>query len=610
MIQNTNIKSDNIFSIFPEYNTGLNLLPKDSLRTAVPDRETAVDEVKLKTSSNSGTKRKILFGSTIASTILTAGILGLVFIKGSHSNGFKKKISEYTAKLAHEIQESSQTTKNLPQKIIYHQKRAIKKVLDFLQATSNFTTFKDYGSNKALNKIGGPAKAFSDKSTSFFRRIVDRTLGKKYNRVEVDINDLASLLKEYDIKTLRSLDASQLKQKIKIKGTTRTLEEWINLLEKEIQRMESTFDKNFSRGARKLRGHKRLELLKNLPKKIHDRFFSKGKQSLLNINNYKTYATEDLARPVQEELRRDIITAKKQISNNIPSISEQIRSNLKLFSDTVKPGDETSRTTIQTLRQKLEMFKNCSGEHEAKARENITKEIISVIDDFVKKLTDNTSYSTEEQQRMRQFLSEIKDDLISCGTNGSKGALEEIMTILKGLSGTTLKGKKGTIISQSSYKDFSKLSGKISKELKKATDLEIGEYFLKQAELTVGSAPTDVASVLLPIGTGAYAITKGDNKDERISATLTTCIPLVGTFATFVYGTTKMFSGAKNLIFSAVSGLALGIVGEYCDKLYKKYKNPKETVTNVVKDGYDKFWTGLESQIHKFDEPETDKTKK
>ena len=175
------------------------------------------------------------------------------------------------------------------------------------------------------------------------------------------------------------------------------------------------------------------------------------------------------------------------------------------------------------------------------------------------------------------------------------------MTILKGLNkAKATTGQK--IISDAQYKEFEKLSSKISKGLGKATELEINDYFIKQAEIKVGSAATDVASVLFPIGVGAYSIASSDGKDEKISTTLTTCIPLVGTFATMVYGTTKMFSGVKNLVFAAGSGLVLKLIGDGCDRLYKKYKD-KGSVVNVVKDEYDRF-------LIDFEEKNTTKEKK
>ena len=121
---------------------------------------------------------------------------------------------------------------------------------------------------------------------------------------------------------------------------------------------------------------------------------------------------------------------------------------------------------------------------------------------------------------------------------------------------------------------------------------------MKQAELKVGSAPTDVLSVLFPIGAGALAISTSDNKDERVSAVLTTCIPLVGTFATFVYGTVKMFSGAKNLLFSLSTGALISLFGNYMDKLYKKYKDTG-SIVNVVKNEYDHLVTEITPQYAK-----------
>ena len=58
-----------------------------------------------------------------------------------------------------------------------------------------------------------------------------------------------------------------------------------------------------------------------------------------------------------------------------------------------------------------------------------------------------------------------------------------------------------------------------------------------------------------------------------------------------------------------MSGALLGMFGDYCDGLYKKSKNPDE-VKHAVADSYDKIWTGIESQIHKFDENEENKVKK
>ena len=373
----------------------------------------------------------------------------------------------------------------------------------------------------------------------------------------------------------------------------RQLYQMINRLGQQTQRLETAFDNGFSLGAIRMRDKKRSSLLGNISEKIKERFF-KDKKSLFNPKNYTTYVTEDVTSAAHNELRDELLKAKKEVTNNIPSIHENIKSKLGSFSHDIKPDDEALRTISQSIKQKLEKFKSCSGSDEQKVRDKISKEISSLIDDAQVLLKDNLQYSPSEQAEMAAKLNSIKSSVLSTGQS-SKGALEEIMTIIKGLNSASA-GKNGAkIISDESYKELSKLSSKISKGLADAVKLEADEYFLKQAELKVGSAPTDVLSVLFPIGVSAYAIGKGEDKDDRISATLTTCIPLIGTFATFVYGTVKMYSGAKNLIFSFVTGAIISKLGNYCDKLYKIYKD-SGSIVKVAKEEYNNFWTDLTPQ--------------
>ncbi len=482
MSQNYNIQSHNIFSLFPKYNLGQadNCVKNTTL---VNNDKNDTTEITTKPRSR---KKKILFGSTIASMILTAGIIGLVLAKGFHG---KNNLTLIKSKLSQELQKhEAAEIKSFSDKLKYGRKKTAKKAIDIMQAASNFTAIKDRGTDKVFrsNKVTGK---FAQKCAKLFKKITDKTLGKKYNKAEVSLKDLSSLLKQYKITNLEKLSEGELNKQITIGSETKKLAEWLKELRIKTNLTEELFDKNFSLGGRKARDVKRIKLLSDLPQKIDERFFKKFK-NIFNIENYRTYATEELSRPAHEALKEEILKA-KEASNN---------------------------------------------------------------------------------------------------------SLDEIMSILQGL-------KNEKIISERSFKEYNKLANKITKGLKSATELEMGDYFLKQAEIKVGSATTDVLSVLFPIGASAYAISKGDDKDEKISAVLTTCIPLVGTFAAFVYGTTKMLSGAKNLMFSLISGGALSILGEFSDKMYKKYKKAG-SIENVVKDEYEKLWTGLETQIQKFEEPE------
>ncbi len=583
-----NIKGNNIFSEFPVYKTGnLPALAKSPLKVVeVSDNKNTTDSVEIKSNDNSKQrKRKILFGSTLASAILTASVLSLVFVKGIRGSAFSKigkSLSDNLQKL------SKNNPKDIATKTVYYSQKGTKKVVDVLEASSNFTALKDFGADK-LFKTNKVTTKFADGSTAFFKKTVDNTLGKKYDKAGLPLRNLTSLVKSGNIEKLKQLPASQRKEKITIKGETRSLNEWINLLSKYTQNLQSGYDENFSLGARRLRDESRKEMLVDLPSQIQQRFF-KDKKSMFTLANYKTYATSDLTKNSQGKLASDITAAKKKLTNNIGSISDELKISLNKISENVNIDDKSSGTAVQNLKSCIEQFKTCSGNDENKMREEVCKKMKTIISELKSQVGNSQLYTGDDAEKLLKSLTGFEETLTS-NTN-AKGALEEIMTILNGLNKA---GKH--LVSDESYNEIKKISKKISKNIEKATELEMGEYFLKQAELKVGSAPTDVLSVLFPVGVGAYSIAKGEDKEEKISAALTTCIPLVGTFATFVYGTVKMLSGAKNLMFSAVTGLLLGELGNYADKLYKNYKE-KGSVSKVVKDEYKKVWTGLTTEIN------------
>lgn len=601
MIINSTAQNNNIFETFPTYK-----LERQAVTTLPQTNKTENDAVVINGKKKGSKAKKIIFGSTLASTILASGIIGLIFIKGGHK-GSINRIKEAGERLTREIQEANKLeSKDLITRSTILCKKGAKKVLDFLQATSNTNAIKDSAVDKALrsNKITEP---FAEKSKTSFQRIVNKTLGKKYSKVKVDVDDLTSILRHYKISDLSALDDSQKLQQITIKGVTKTLGEWTDDLAEHTKNLTNVFDEGFSRDAIVGRTKKRSKLLSGLSDKVKDKFLNiKG---ILNKENYMTYATEELSKSAQDELRSSILSSKKKVTNNIPTIHDSIKTHLNIFSENVKADDEIAVKTVKTLTQKLEEFKGCSGAEEAIKRAEISDNIAKLIDETIGKITENAKYSQNEQSKLIEQLTQIKDSVIST-KSGSKGVLEEIRSILKGLNESQLGETGKKIVSDSELKQFLRLSNKITDGLNKATELEMGEYFLKQAELEVGSAANDVISILFPVGVGAYSIAKGNDKDEKVSAVLTTCIPLVGTFATFVYGTAKMFSGAKNLIFSGVSGILLGKLGNYCDKLYKEYKS-SGSVAKVAKDEYDKFWTDLTPQYAKaLTEEETQKTEK
>ena len=71
-------------------------------------------------------------------------------------------------------------------------------------------------------------------------------------------------------------------------------------------------------------------------------------------------------------------------------------------------------------------------------------------------------------------------------------------------------------------------------------------------------------------------IVNADDKNERISSTLTKGIPILGGVGFSYYGTTRGFTGVKNLSLSLVTGYLLNVLGEQADKFVKSHRKEQE----------------------------------
>ena len=167
MTQNNNIQtSNNIFSLFPQYtleqaNVTQKPMSKISVNSSIERKEDSIELTKKKSSK----AKKIIFGSTLASTIITAGIVSMFFAKGFHGSSLKK-LTKFKEKLAREISESSSNKgEGITQKAVLYTKKGTQKAIDGLEATSNFAAIKDWTCDKILRLNKVTAK-FADKQAA------------------------------------------------------------------------------------------------------------------------------------------------------------------------------------------------------------------------------------------------------------------------------------------------------------------------------------------------------------------------------------------------------------------------------------------------------------
>lgn len=112
---------------------------------------------------------------------------------------------------------------------------------------------------------------------------------------------------------------------------------------------------------------------------------------------------------------------------------------------------------------------------------------------------------------------------------------------------------------------------KFSKRLQSANKTEYVEYFDKKRDLTLGSAPTDILSVIFGLGLSGIVISTADNKNERVSKALTVAFPAIAGLGVSTALTAFLYSGIKGMLCGSIASGGLSLVGNTVNRAFLKH---------------------------------------
>ena len=168
-----------------------------------------------------------------------------------------------------------------------------------------------------------------------------------------------------------------------------------------------------------------------------------------------------------------------------------------------------------------------------------------------------------ERNKLEQNGIKVVDKIMGDG-KAQKGTYHEIIEILE------------PHVSKEEKALLEKNLAKANKKLRKANHSECVEYFDKKRDLVLGGAPTDIMTALFGLGMSGVAIGTADNKDERISRSLTVAFPAIAGLGTSMALTAMLFSGIQGMIYGSLASIGLSKIGSTADKLVTKHRHPAE----------------------------------
>ncbi len=469
---------------------------------------------------------KGIIGWSIGATAL-GGIAALFLLTKGFSGGFYRKISalsEDLRKRAYDLSVDVQN-KTIWQKVKLTGAKTMQPVLDSFQSMSNINVLKDGGVMLIAKWL--KLTPVVDKINNVFKGIVLKTQRGAYNDAEYSVikfvKDTEKIAKQSGSKELMEL-ASDIRNK---------------------------YTSVFGTDAHYGRSEKFWESIKLLHGRVWNTLLQTRKNK--NISQYKDYITLELTAPKRLAIKKELLDAKKLITNGIEDNYKALKSELKHIKINVKTKDEKAVDFVQKLSKEFEIYRKLNGTNEAAQRAEIAKLSNETIDNLLQHMKDNENFEV-----IKTAAENIKNILNP--DFSKKGKAQEIVTIVKNKFGKN----------SPEYQTITTNLEKMDKNIKNAINTEMDAYE-KMAELRVGSAPTDILGILAPVAIATWLVTSAKTKDERVSKTLTQGIPIIGGIATTYYGTTRMFTGPKNIALGIGTAYILNIIGTQLDNWYKSY---------------------------------------
>ena len=475
------------------------------------------------------------WGLSIAgATVLTA--VGIFFVLKGGPRGLSKNFQKFRNYLENKVQSSKLENK-------FHtdmNRTNIFLILQKFDAINNFTSFKDLLFKNIMNNrlTGKYTGAIHSKITKIFEKIGRQSVVNAYKKTA------SRFVQTKDLALSMGSRIGKSTEVVEINGVRKTRAQWAEYLKQKNLELVGEYENGFNKFNR-LRIFWTKDLINSF---MADSAIASEKlaiqNSVKNIRNKISYSTTDLIKDTEEKIMNLAKSVNFKDTDKV-NILARLRRDIK------KLG-KFSETTLQV--------RNSDGSMVTK--EGLHNKILTGMDDFraeILKSMRNKSLDEKLGQEMLDNLSELRISFIGF----KQGKIEEMLDIYKKL------------LSPEDYKILEKAYKSNIKKLDNSVAIETEDFINKARDLVLGSAPTDIVTILGSLATLGYYLGKSDNNEERASVSLKYGIPAIAGIGTSLYCNAKLYAGSKSLLIGSISTLIVNKIGVWADKKLKQYQAAK-----------------------------------
>ena len=430
--------------------------------------------------------------------------------------------------------------------------RKINSRIKRVESVNNITSLKDVLFMRFMYKTNF-TKSIHKNITQYFGKISRNKILGSYNKTGKQFDRMYKIFDELDDYILKNTTD----ELIEYQGKQYTREELIEKA-KSLRKTAKTLVDTFTSEDAII---DRQNQVKAVTSSLYSKFWDASFKDFWSINNkfrrkemWQTFIAAEQVKGEKIQFANKI----SDVRNAIIFTNEDLKSNIYMYIksiDSVIPLNDKEGIEIS---KRLEWFVRNPDAFKGN-RELFYKELKRMEEHRIK---------LDSNNNVEQAIEDYKNtniDLIYKQLNNTKpGSLRDMLDVYYKLAPFELK-KTGAIQAMK----------KAVKSFDKTLKLECVDYFDKVRDLQLGSAPTDILTILFSFLALSFGLGHARDRDERISVMLKSGIPILGGIITSIYTAAKLVSGGKSLALGILSAIALNQLGVIADNVRNKtYKRP------------------------------------
>lgn len=504
-----------------------------------------------------------LIGLSIAGAIVTTAA-GIFFVLKGGPKGVSKGFKRLQNYLEYKVQQSKlNNMSDTPLNRFYvYMIGKLDKIKHGSEAINNYTSFKDSAFKKIMY-LSKPTRYLHQATTRLFEKIGRQAVVNAYKESTRTFN----LARDMAAGTSMKAFSRKAGEVVEINGVKKTRLQWLEHLLKMDDDLAKIYEKHFGE---EIRGSRYLRIKKSA-KELEEQF--KDLKTFWSQDLVTSFMAEDAIAAEKTAIQKLVKSHRKDISYSLKDFHTDTDKMIIQMTHSISHNDIAKINMLRNIRQSIYKYIQ-SGTNDGKIR----KEILSGVDDFrteINKAIQDGAIEKGVGSKLIENVVELRGMVL----NFKSGKVEEMLAIYKKL------------LPESDYKTVEKFYREGVKNLDKSIKIETDDFVSKVRDLSLGSAPTDVLTILGGLGTLGYYLAKSKDNDERVSISLKYGFPAIAGLGVSLYGNAKLFAGTKAMAIGIGSSILLGKMGSFMDKKLKEYQQSKrglppntETLAKTKKD--------------------------